>query len=50
MSYQAVSRYPNQRGEQLPLTLTPEQGDYLLIRNQPNHYPAGMWIRLTVIR
>jgi hypothetical protein len=41
----AVSRYPNQRGEkQLPLTLTRKLGDYLLICNQPNHYPA------TVIR
>jgi len=30
----------------LTLTLTP--GSYLLICNQPNHYKAGMWTRLTV--
>lgn len=32
----------------LTLRLTP--GDYLLICNQPNHYKAGMWTKLTVTR
>jgi uncharacterized cupredoxin-like copper-binding protein len=28
--------------------LTPTPGNYLLICNQPNHYHAGMWTKLTV--
>jgi uncharacterized cupredoxin-like copper-binding protein len=32
----------------LTVRLTP--GGYLLICNQPNHYKAGMWTRLTVTR
>lgn len=35
-------------GKSGSLTLTLKPGDYLLICNQPNHYKAGMWTRLTV--
>ena len=30
------------------LTLQLSPGTYLLICNQPNHYKAGMWTKLTV--
>jgi uncharacterized cupredoxin-like copper-binding protein len=36
------------RSGSLTVRLTP--GSYLLICNQPNHYKAGMWTRLTVTR
>jgi uncharacterized cupredoxin-like copper-binding protein len=32
------------------LTVRLSPGSYLLICNQPNHYKAGMWTRLTVTR
>ena len=35
-------------GKSASLTLRLEPGDYLLICNQPNHYKAGMWTKLTV--
>jgi uncharacterized cupredoxin-like copper-binding protein len=43
-----VSDLPPGKSGSLTLTLTP--GNYLLICNQPNHYRAGMWTRLTVTR
>ncbi len=35
-------------GESGSITLRLRPGNYLLICNQPNHYKAGMWTRLTV--
>jgi uncharacterized cupredoxin-like copper-binding protein len=35
-------------GKSGSLTVRLEPGDYLLICNQPNHYKAGMWTKLTV--
>ena len=43
-----VSDLPPGKSGSLTLNLTP--GNYLLICNQPNHYQAGMWTRLTVTR
>jgi len=43
-----VSDLPPGKSGSLTLKLTP--GNYLLICNQPNHYQAGMWTRLTVTR
>jgi uncharacterized cupredoxin-like copper-binding protein len=43
-----VSDLPPGKSGSLTLTLTP--GNYLLICNQPNHYQAGMWTKLTVTR
>ena len=43
-----VSDLPPGKSGSLTLRLTP--GTYLLICNQPNHYKAGMWTRLTVTR
>jgi uncharacterized cupredoxin-like copper-binding protein len=37
-------------GKSGSLTLRLPPGDYLLICNQPNHYKAGMWTKLTVTR
>jgi uncharacterized cupredoxin-like copper-binding protein len=35
-------------GKSGSITLSLKPGDYLLICNQPNHYKAGMWTKLTV--
>jgi len=35
-------------GKSGSITLRLGPGSYLLICNQPNHYKAGMWTRLTV--
>ena len=43
-----VSDLPPGKSGSLTMRLTP--GNYLLICNQPNHYQAGMWTRLTVTR
>jgi uncharacterized cupredoxin-like copper-binding protein len=43
-----VSDLPAGKSGSLTVRLTP--GDYLLICNQPNHYKAGMWTKLTVTR
>jgi uncharacterized cupredoxin-like copper-binding protein len=43
-----VSDIPAGKSGSLTVRLTP--GDYLLICNQPNHYKAGMWTKLTVTR
>jgi uncharacterized cupredoxin-like copper-binding protein len=43
-----VSDLPPGKSGSLTVRLTP--GDYLLICNQPNHYQAGMWTKLTVTR
>jgi uncharacterized cupredoxin-like copper-binding protein len=43
-----VSDLPPGKSGSLTVRLTP--GTYLLICNQPNHYKAGMWTRLTVTR
>lgn len=37
-------------GKSGSLTLTLMPGNYLLMCNQPNHYQAGMWTKLTVTR
>jgi uncharacterized cupredoxin-like copper-binding protein len=37
-------------GKSGSLTVRLAPGTYLLICNQPNHYKAGMWTRLTVTR
>lgn len=42
-----VSDLPAGKSGSLTVTLAP--GNYLLICNQPNHYQAGMWTKLTVI-
>jgi uncharacterized cupredoxin-like copper-binding protein len=41
-----VSDLPQGNSGSLTLQLAP--GNYLLICNQPNHYKAGMWTKLTV--
>jgi uncharacterized cupredoxin-like copper-binding protein len=41
-----VSDLPPGRSGSLTVRLVP--GNYLLICNQPNHYKAGMWTKLTV--
>ena len=41
-----VSDLPQGKSGSLTLRLVP--GNYLLICNQPNHYKAGMWTKLTV--
>ncbi len=41
-----VSDLPPGKSGSLTVRLVP--GDYLLICNQPNHYKAGMWTKLTV--
>jgi uncharacterized cupredoxin-like copper-binding protein len=41
-----VSDLPPGKSGSLTLQLRP--GNYLLICNQPNHYKAGMWTKLTV--
>ncbi len=41
-----VSDLPPGKSGSLTVRLTP--GNYLLICNQPNHYQAGMWTKLTV--
>ena len=41
-----VSDLPQGKSGSLTLQLAP--GNYLLICNQPNHYKAGMWTKLTV--
>ncbi len=41
-----VSDLPPGKSGSLTVRLTP--GTYLLICNQPNHYKAGMWTKLTV--
>ena len=41
-----VSDLPPGRSGSLTVRLKP--GNYLLICNQPNHYKAGMWTKLTV--
>jgi len=41
-----VSDLPPGKSGSLTLQLVP--GNYLLICNQPNHYKAGMWTKLTV--
>src|SRR6202162_4282027 len=43
-----VSDLPPGKSGSLTVRLTP--GNYLLICNQPNHYQAGMWTKLTVTR
>lgn len=43
-----VSDLPPGKTGSLTVRLTP--GIYLLICNQPNHYKAGMWTKLTVTR
>jgi uncharacterized cupredoxin-like copper-binding protein len=43
-----VSDLPPGKSGSLAVRLTP--GNYLLICNQPNHYQAGMWTKLTVTR
>ena len=43
-----VSDLPPGKSGSLNIRLTP--GTYLLICNQPNHYKAGMWTKLTVTR
>jgi uncharacterized cupredoxin-like copper-binding protein len=43
-----VSDLPPGKSGSLTVRLTP--GKYLLICNQPNHYQAGMWTKLTVTR
>ena len=41
-----VSDLPSGKSGSLTVRLVP--GNYLLICNQPNHYKAGMWTKLTV--
>lgn len=41
-----VSDLPPGKSGSLTVDLVP--GNYLLLCNQPNHYKAGMWTRLTV--
>ena len=41
-----VSDLPPGKSGSLTVRLVP--GNYLLICNQPNHYKAGMWTKLTV--
>ena len=43
-----VSDLPPGKSGSLTVRLIP--GNYLLICNQPNHYQAGMWTKLTVTR
>ena len=43
-----VSDLPPSQSGSLTVQLSP--GTYLLICNQPNHYKAGMWTKLTVTR
>jgi uncharacterized cupredoxin-like copper-binding protein len=43
-----VSDLPPGKSGSLSLRLTP--GNYLLVCNQPNHYKAGMWTKITVAK
>ena len=43
-----VSDLPPGKSGSLTLRLRP--GNYLLVCNQPNHYKAGMWTKLVVVK
>jgi uncharacterized cupredoxin-like copper-binding protein len=43
-----VSDLPPGKSGSLTLRLAP--GNYLLVCNQPNHYKAGMWTKLVVVK
>jgi uncharacterized cupredoxin-like copper-binding protein len=43
-----VADLPPGKSGSLTLRLTP--GNYLLVCNQPNHYKAGMWTKLIVVK